>query len=152
MDVYPETLAAELQGDIEKIVHNEKDWPHDTEGEGVHGSVAMRSFLKRLAGFQAKVNRPKMVIDTVEKARDLYSVGVGLQMWYVVLIGAMISTLALYIFLTFGSSMSSSWASLILYRHGDRAHSRDGSAAEWARRCVPPDVVTYNVVMGGPGK
>ncbi len=112
IDVYPATLAAELQGDLKKycLVTIEKDWPQQQKGKmPMAGSAAIRSFLKRLRAFEPKTEREstlhKMVIDTVEKARDLrrervYSVGVGLPgiLWYVVLIGAMINIGFIYLF------------------------------------------------------
>lgn len=168
VDVYPETLAAELQGDLKQycLVTIEKDWPQQQKGKmPMAGSVAMRSFLKRLRAFEPKTEREstlhKTVIDTVEKARDLrrervYSAGIGLPgiLWYVVLIGAVINIGFVYLFdlrflnvLLLGGLLSLFIATVIgLIVVMDRPLSGPNS--------VPPDafVTLYKVVMGGPGK
>ena len=166
-DIYPESLATELRADLKEYcrVTIEKDWPQQRKGAMPQaGSAVLRKFLKRLRAFEPKSPREiiwhESVIASVEKARDLrrarlYSVATGLPgtLWYVVLIGAVINVLFIYLFdlrfinvLLLGGILSFFVATVIgLILVMDQPLR--------GPRGIPPDafVTLYEFVMNGSG-
>jgi hypothetical protein len=111
-DVYPEPVALQLQADLKEYLRTtiEDDWPRQQRGEIPQaGTAALRTFLKRLRAYEPLSDTESIwhqsVIGSVEKTRELrrgrlYSVQTGLPgtMWCVVLLGAVINIMFVYLF------------------------------------------------------
>ncbi|WP_165073131.1 bestrophin-like domain [Paludisphaera rhizosphaerae] len=111
-DVYPVELASNIKSDLQEYlrVTIEEDWPEQQAGRiPTAGSNALRKLLKRLRTFTPTNERETIlhekVLDLLEVARSfrrtrLYSVTIGLPgvLWYVVIIGAAINILFIYLF------------------------------------------------------
>jgi hypothetical protein len=111
-DVYPKPLATKLQSELKEYcrVTVEQDWPEQRRGKiPMAGTAALRQFLNSVYTFEPTHERERLrheaMIASLEKVREirrerLYSVQLKLPgiLWYVVITGAVINILFVYLF------------------------------------------------------